>query len=1025
MKVKPEEMPFRFYEKSDGYEGLTPQLYENYITEMLKAYQQEGGNISELSKFVELDENEQIKSVKMNELIEDCRVYDNKMISTEVVEGALPKFEENDYGLAGFLGRYTSIDETIKVTNEKGIEEKKLVGISHQAIGKKALENLSQRQELQGDEKRINDSNKVLFAHLATTKFLARSTIVTAAQKVADGAMMQIGCSQGKTTVLAYASYIDMMQGIKVMNTSSNPGLVLDNFGEFIEPYEALGVAQDMCAITRDKNDKDIIILREKLSDDVGLTVQIGEDGKIVLPELSKVEKKENPSQKEQIAYEKNLKKRNELIEKLSSIFGDEIKSMSPEEQIRKITEYLEKEILQERFSSCKTFEDKVEKMLSKTPLVMADTMTLMKYDNRLPNYAENNQPSICMGDEADCEFLDARPYEVTGKTYSEKTDGKRFEKRKIADDRIVAAMKDSMFDGSMDALKKIARDSNIPLEFLVDAYEVRSSFTRDGEDYVIKDGNLTTLNSAKRVLEKDTQGHEQAIYAMRENDGIGEGDRRPAEKEVLDVKYPYQVMGKYSIHSLISGTMEDRGLSKFRGEAESLYNRFSEVRTNLFKVMGFRTPATKDVVNFRTVGPLTREDRGNVISSLENIRTDEAGVLKPSNVFSLKGKSWKEYINDNRGDLDKEWIGSVNSEINRRKKEQPVLVSVPNEAAGKHLGALEVFTDAHKPGDEMKKDGKMFFKIGQAYFMDDAYGRGYNSKFEGDNGHVLITTLPENSRNLEQFLFRVARGGDRGSSSMIISPTDPELIKFLEGMDKKINDGTIDLNQYRSLFDDKDWERITVENPPRGLTDAYFSNIMMGKISIDRLVFDMYPEKSIEIMEKMTAEGNYNRELMQRINDWEIDNKEAGIEDKLVEAMMIVMKKSRVKKIKTFSDEDIDITFDEIQKEAAISVCLSFAKNGRTLSEQDFQALMPKGINERELSSIFGKVQDKIQNETQTILTSQPLEKNEIVEPSQDAIEQSIADYELESSDIILAAQKANEIGRDDVTKVNEGEGR
>ena len=63
-------------------------------------------------------------------------------------------------------------------------------------------------------------------------------------------------------------------------------------------------------------------------------------------------------------------------------------------------------------------------------PLVMSDTMTLMKYNDRLPDYATDKEPSICMADEADCEFLDARPYEVTGKTYSERTDMARFEKR-------------------------------------------------------------------------------------------------------------------------------------------------------------------------------------------------------------------------------------------------------------------------------------------------------------------------------------------------------------------------------------------------------------------------------------------------------------------------------------------------------------------------------------------------------------------------------------------------------------------
>ena len=43
---------------------------------------------------------------------------------------------------------------------------------------------------------------------------------------------MQIGCSQGKTSVVAMTTYISLMQGEKVFSTSSAPGLVPENYNE-------------------------------------------------------------------------------------------------------------------------------------------------------------------------------------------------------------------------------------------------------------------------------------------------------------------------------------------------------------------------------------------------------------------------------------------------------------------------------------------------------------------------------------------------------------------------------------------------------------------------------------------------------------------------------------------------------------------------------------------------------------------------------------------------------------------------
>ena len=212
MKVNPERMPFRFYNEDNrdnfGY-GQVKGVYKDFIEETIKAYLELGGDSSTLiSKGFITPSGE----INLDAIIEDCRENDERMISTEDVADSLDSFKEAAYGFSGFLQRNTDID--------------KAGGTDHKEVGKKALENIQQRGEPENDEqRRLNASAEVLFAHMATG-YLPRSTIVTAAQMVSDGAMMQIGCSQGKTIILAFANYIHLNKGLenaRVLNTSSNP----------------------------------------------------------------------------------------------------------------------------------------------------------------------------------------------------------------------------------------------------------------------------------------------------------------------------------------------------------------------------------------------------------------------------------------------------------------------------------------------------------------------------------------------------------------------------------------------------------------------------------------------------------------------------------------------------------------------------------------------------------------------------------------------------------------------------------
>lgn len=790
-----------------------------------------------------------------------------------------------------------------------------------------------------------------------------------------------------------------------------------------------------MAAITRDDKGMDAVYTREQLADGgpyVTMSVNEKNEVEFILPDMGK----------------SKGKKEMEKIEEAIGVPG--FCNLSDTEKRDKLVEFMKsKGILDLSIP----FTDRLAEAFDR-PIIMADTMTLMKHEAYIDRMRLNENGTvkngICMCDEADCEFLDARPYEVLNDEYSEETDKKRFEVRKAADRLVTQARKARGENGSLtrEDLEKISQASKIPIDFLLDANDVRENFTREGEEYVIGEGgHVQTLNLSKRVLEADTQGHEQAIYAMRANDGQSIDDR-PREREVMEVKYPYQVIGRYPVHSLISGTMEDRGLGTYKKDSPGLYERYSEARDNLFKKMGFLTPATMEgVVDYRTVGPLVREDKHMIMAPIDDRdfdkETDADGKLLADENFSLGGKTWKEFINSDRSGLEAKWVERVQHEVERRKAEdKPVLVSVLDDDMGKKLGSPTVYTDAHKPDPSMIKGGKLQLVPGQEYYMDDAYGRGYNSDFLNKDGHVVITSLPNNSRNLEQFLYRVARGDNAGSSSMIVSPTDPKLTEFLQRIDDTVqaNGGRITEDQekqFESAFSDQPelWEKI--KSGEVSLSDAYFTSAMQSKIPMDRMVFDIYPEETIKFMEKMTGQIAFTKDIASHIADlMKMSYVDRSVDPPIDygEYYGQALKKSEAKHIRTYDGSAASVEGDKIQQEASATVFLAAAQaKGVVMSEEMFMKLMPPaGSPERKLAfqsryqELTQRAQQIIQEKSaREVKETDALEKKvESQESGRDPIEDAIDDYDIDADDVLDAAKDVKDMeqllssDRDDKTE-------
>ena len=776
---------FRFYDtEKDGFDETRP-MYEKIIEAFAKS-----GHLPK--EFIALDENGQIDPKEtLDKVVEECKKIDQAEIERT---GGLVK--EDNIGLSGFFNSHG-----IDVSSKEAADARK-------KMGQDALGQMPKEDEIPEGEKQSYYEAKAFLGSLAAGPYFPRSTCASAAHFMGKGSIMQIGCSQGKTSVVAMTTYEQLKAGKKVFSTSSSPGLVPENYDEAKDFYEKMGVAEEFCAISQNANDNvDHIVLFHN-----GKKYEVRSDGEI---RVENDDKEMVPS-------------------KLS------------EEELTDLGLVLSKDRKYD-------FEGSIKKMMAEKGIIMGDTITLGKYQHLMPEKRNNHgeiENSFLIVDEADAELLDTYPQEILGKEYKGNELAYRWENREAARDAVAA------FKGEPSDLEKLAEEKGLPLDFILDAYEAKMNFC-DPEKYEIRDGKIFVLNPNTNVMMPASQGLTQAILA------IDETLEYIPEKEVLGETDIPKLFSNFETASLMSGTMQDKGITQ-----EEMTEEYKIARANFLEKCGSGIAAAAEfgVKDWRLVTPMTRDEKGSVIVTKDGINRENREDSKSQTAKGVDIKTspeeitedWKEYLEKNGEELEAKWKEEVQKEAKIRSDSgRPVMVSVygdrnPMEGAIDPVSGkpVEDYTDKHqiaKEGDMHKigddkclfaKDGK-----GEIATFDDFYGRGYTFKFiemdqDGNpikdekgklkktenGGHVLISSLPQNSRNLEQFLFRVARGGDKGSSSIIISPNDPVLVAYLEKLETEQG---------------------------KDAANKYFKGVMDGSIKVDDIVKDIYPKETEMLFDK------------------------------------------------------------------------------------------------------------------------------------------------------------------------------
>ena len=890
---------FRFYE--DGFSSTRP-MYEKIIEALAKS-----GYIPE-EYVVQTEKGEIDKAETLNKIVEECRRLDENEF-----EETRGQVREEHIGLQGFF-----ISKGIDLSSE-----------AMKKMGQDALEKLPSDEEVDDKEKKSHYEAKAFLGQLSVGPYFPRLTCTSAAHFMGEGHVMQIGCSQGKTTVVAMTTYEQLMQGKKVFSTSSSPGLVPENYNEARKFYEKMGIAEQFCAISQNANDNvEHIVLFHK-----GKKYEVRADGKILV-EINN--KKDDGKDDGKIWVE--------------------VKNDESQDELTGLGLKLDN-------NGNVDFEASVQNMMATKGIIMGDTTTLGKYQHLMPQRNDNGviENSFLIVDEADAELLDTHPQELLGEKYSEDELSKRRESRIKARDA-VASIGDEPTD--LEKLEKIAKEKGVPLEFILDAYEAKTNY-RNPEQYTIRDGKLFILNPNTNVMIPAPQGLTQAILVNDERLG------RIDEFEVLGETDIPKLLSNFEVVSLMSGTMQDKGLSK-NGRTEN----YKTARNNYLQQCGtgVSTSMADDVIDWPLVTPMTRDEKGSVVVTRKGI-TRKKDVTKGEDIETEGEKItsyWREYLEEHKEDLEKIWKESVQAEAKIRSESgKPVMVSVygnrnPMVGAIDPVSGKEVrnYTDKnqiaqdgdkHKIGDDkclFVKDGK-----GEIATFDDFYGRGYTFKFaemdsEGkpvvkknekgeekpvktkNGGHVLITSLPQNSRNLEQFLFRVARGGDKGSSSIIISPTDPVLIGFLEKLESEKG---------------------------KDAANDYFRDVMDGTISVDKIVTDIYPKETEKIFNEKAKLVHARKIYDETQAEFKL---QIGSEDEeLSRAYSREYGKQMVAHMKYFrifgvpepdQGQEPDTKIYEMTNQLQVSVTKSLIEQRILREPEKIVQLLPKGLSQEKLAEII-----------------------------------------------------------------------
>lgn len=829
---------FRFYE--DGFEETRP-AYEKIIGAFVEAKVLPEGTTLE-------------------DVIKQCKKID----AAEVVRTG-GKVKESNIGLQGF---FASLGYTEDKLGKKGLKE------AYMLIGEKALKELGETGKVGDGRDQATIEAAAFLGSLAAGPYFPRQTCFSASHFMSEGSIMQIGCSQGKTSVVAMTTYEQLMAGKKVFSTSSAPGLVPENYDEARDFYEKMGITNQFCSISQNENtNEDHIVLFNREQDEDG--IEIGKSTKY------EIRKTENGIKifKEDGKDLKEIPVTEEIIAKLGL------------EQIEGESEV--------------DFEASIKTMMATKGIIMGDTITLGKYQDLMPErdpITHTIPNAALIVDEADAEILDTQPQEILGRVYGYEPDKspeeqelakreaeKRWDMRELARDTVNNLINEKGKENITKEDLASLVSTELPLDFIADAYEAtkfteKNSATNEFQ-YEEKDGKIFILNPNTNVMIPASQGLSQAIIASDEK--LAERHSEFEEREVLGETDIPKLFSNFGRVSLMSGTMQDKGMSEEQVEGE-----YSNRRSEFFAACcnALALAAEKGVIDWKLVTPKTREEKGNAIVTTQGVKYNpipEQGKPELETIGEIAEiTNWRDYINDNKEVLEDNWRASVQDEAQRRSRlGQPVMVSIYGdrnpmeiednqrlsriqqlrteiaekeavwertiqftENGEKYAGTINKLKAQLKQLEEEipiytaqnQKDTKKMFVdengLGEIACFDDFYGRGYTFKFidektgekSADGGHVLITSLPQNSRNLEQFLFRVARGGDKGSSSIIISPTDPILVGYLEKLEE--------------------------EKGPE-VADAYFQEIISGSRTVDEIVADIYPEETKTIFEEKIAQ--------------------------------------------------------------------------------------------------------------------------------------------------------------------------
>lgn len=914
---------FRFYE--DGFEETRP-AYEKIIGAFVEAKVLPEGTTLE-------------------DVIKQCKKID----AAEVVRTG-GKVKESNIGLQGFFASLQEgYSEKELEDDDKAKELYKKYGIEgnlpkkagdrlqaiNMAIGEKALEALSGPGTKGDNRDQATIEAAAFLGSLAAGPYFPRQTCFSASHFMSEGSIMQIGCSQGKTSVVAMTTYEQLMAGKKVFSTSSAPGLVPENYDEAKAFYDKMGISEQFCAISQNmETKKDHIVLFHSESDgEPTKKYEITSDGKIL------IQVKEYNQEKGK--DEKVMREVEEITQELITSLG-----------------------LVSDGKGGSDFKESVRKMMTEKSIIMGDTITLGKYQDLMPERNEDGviPDSYLIVDEADAELLDTQPQEILGTQYQGEVADNRWEDRKKAKLAI------DEFKGMSQELEDYAKKVGLPLDFIVDAYEAKGFAEKDENgnpiQYSVKDGKIFVINPNTNVMIPASQGLSQAIIA---NDSeLSEKHSEFPEMEVLGETDIPKLFSNFKVASLMSGTMQDKGMSDRASKEQK------EAYTAARKVFltrcgpGVEVSADKGVKDWKLVTPQTREEKGNVVVTLNGIKYNKNPEPEQSEVETIpeeiEGQNWREYVTgENAKELEKKWREAVQQEAARRSKAgQPVMVSVyggrnpmdesvPVYTDKNQIGSKENGTEDHKIGD----DTCMFVDdgVGEIACFDDFYGRGYTFKFidrkkgkidtnekgkpkkTDKGGHVLITSLPQNSRNLEQFLFRVARGGDKGSSSIIINPTDPILTAYLERLEK--------------------------EQGPEAANE-YFQGVLSGRIDVMQMVVDIYPEQTQDLFyekaNQIDARIAYQAELDNSIEDIERIGKVGGRDNKdLIESYRKRFTKAMLQRNKMNRQAGVNMdTLEEQALQMRFSAIDEMIKNGEIKTVADFASILPVGLSEKYLEEII-----------------------------------------------------------------------